>query len=974
MSETDRNAVSAGGRMSRTGNIRLPFLIAIVVVSSMSLLAATLIWQGWSVGRTAIFLSSERSILDMGRIIDEKAQRILAPSSVALSYLVHDPLVEATTLDDRLSRVGVLARTLDDIPFLSSVYVGYADGAFILLRPFRSDEARRLFDAPADADYLAQIITRAKGSPPSGEWRFYGRNLEPLQTLAKPDYSFDPRPRPWFSAATTESGEHLTSPYVFFTTNQVGVTLSRKAVGTAAVVGLDVELAEFGAALESLRMSERSEIAIIGPDSQAVAYTDMSRIFSREGEDLRLKPISELGAPILTRLANEYQPADRAIPLEVGKETWLGLKIPLPALHKADVTMLVAVPSSDLLAPIYDGLANQLWWAAWLMLFLLVLGWTCGRKLGQGLTDLARRAQRLSRFDFQQSTSLTSPITEVRELERVIDDVCATVQRFLTTMETIGQQTHTDEMLQNVLRHTVETTGCELGVVYLMDDGKDAFHLVAKVCAPGVEERYDTLSQTLPLAAGRPEYRAQQSPGQLMLPLSDRRDGMLGLLLLRHPANASYDGEEFRAFAAKLSGGLSSSIAMRSQIEAQRVLLDGFVQLIADAIDAKSPYMGNHCRRVPKLATMIVDQLIQETTGPYGEFKLTTEQRQAFQLATWLHDCGKLTSPEHIIDKATKLETIHNRIHEIRMRFEVIWRDCEIAHLNRCIDGVEVTSSRAALRAEQRELIEEFTFVAGCNVGTELMTDGALARLRRIAGRTWLRHFDNRLGLSRDEEKRLTDIKPRRLPIKEPLLSDRPEHILFWQGGRPPVQKGDPANKYGFDMDLPPNAYNIGELHNLSIARGTLTEEERFKINEHVVQTYIMLRRLSWPKHLWRVPEIASTHHERMDGKGYPRRILASTLSVEERVICLADVFEALTAGDRPYKKAKTVSEALHIMVGMATDGHLDPMLMGYFLEKRLWLNYASDFLVEQQLDHVDTDALRNALPLSSFEQTNPTD
>ena len=323
-----------------------------------------------------------------------------------------------------------------------------------------------------------------------------------------------------------------------------------------------------------------------------------------------------------------------------------------------------------------------------------------------------------------------------------------------------------------------------------------------------------------------------------------------------------------------------------------------------------------------------------------------------------------MTSPEHVIDKATKLEAVHNRVHEVRTRFEVLRRDAVIAHLERLRTGADPEASAAALAADVARLEDDFAFVARSNVGGEFMSDEALARLRDIAGRTFLRHFDDRLGLSREEEARCAGVPSAPLPASEPLLADRPEHVTPWDGHRPPVEKGDPANRYGFDMRLPAHRQNLGELHNLSVRRGTLNDEERFMVNDHVVQTYIMLRSLPWPPGLERVPEIAATHHERMDGNGYPRRIGADRLTVPERVMAVADVFEALTAADRPYKPAKTLSEALRIMVSMGREGHLDPQVLIYFLRSGLWQEYACRFLKPEQRDEMmaEAEALADSL------------
>ncbi len=211
------------------------------------------------------------------------------------------------------------------------------------------------------------------------------------------------------------------------------------------------------------------------------------------------------------------------------------------------------------------------------------------------------------------------------------------------------------------------------------------------------------------------------------------------------------------------------------------------------------------------------------------------------------------------------------------------------------------------------------------------------------------------------------------MPVLEPLLADRPDHLVVWEGKKPPVEKGNPANGYGFDMKLPEHKQNMGEVYNLSIRRGTLTEEDRFKINDHIVQTYIMLRGLPWPPSLKRVPDIAATHHEKIDGKGYPRCLGGEHLTVADRVMALADIFEALTAADRPYKAPKTLTESLKIMAFMCKDQHLDAELFRYFLRSGLWLQYAQRYMKPDQIDTVDIAALEKLLPLPESGGPPPT-
>ena len=379
-------------------------------------------------------------------------------------------------------------------------------------------------------------------------------------------------------------------------------------------------------------------------------------------------------------------------------------------------------------------------------------------------------------------------------------------------------------------------------------------------------------------------------------------------------------------------------------------LLDAIVQLIAKAIDAKSHYTAGHCERVPILAEMILDKL-QSNKPDLFQFK-NEDEKEAFRIGAWLHDCGKVTTPEYVVDKATKLETIYNRIHEIRMRFEVLYRDAYIEYLESCVNGDDEQSAKERLQRVQQELQEEFAFVAECNIGGEFMDEAKKARLEQIAKREWMRYFDDTLGLGVVEKKRYPK-ESQQLPVKERLLADKHSHIV-------PRDNFDyeEYKRYGFTMKVPKHLYNYGELYNLTIERGTLSEEERFKINEHIIMTIKMLESIPFPNALKDIPKYAGTHHEKLDCSGYPRGLCAKDLSVPERVMAIADIFEALSASDRPYKEAKTVSQALKIMAFMAKDGHIDKDILIFFIQEGVYKEYAKRFLKPSALDEVDEEGI----------------
>jgi hypothetical protein len=312
-----------------------------------------------------------------------------------------------------------------------------------------------------------------------------------------------------------------------------------------------------------------------------------------------------------------------------------------------------------------------------------------------------------------------------------------------------------------------------------------------------------------------------------------------------------------------------------------------------------------------------------------------------------------VTTPEYVVDKATKLETICDRIHEIRMRFEVLKRDAEIEYLKARLDGNE---DKAELKKAYEEKIaqidDDFAFIATSNVGGEFMAPELVERVKEISELKWTRTLDDRMGVGHEELKRMKRASEKPLPVIENLLADKEEHIF----DRDPSTIMGPDNPFGFKLDTPEHLFNKGEVYNLTIRRGTLTNEDRFKINEHMVQTIIMLEQLPFPKNLARVPEYAGGHHETLIGTGYPKRLSKEDTTIPARAMAIADIFEALTASDRPYKKPKKLSDSIKIMSFMKKDQHIDGDLFKLFLTSGVYKEYSKMYLLPEQLDDVDID------------------
>ncbi|MFN3883437.1 MAG: HD domain-containing phosphohydrolase [Rhodocyclaceae bacterium] len=400
------------------------------------------------------------------------------------------------------------------------------------------------------------------------------------------------------------------------------------------------------------------------------------------------------------------------------------------------------------------------------------------------------------------------------------------------------------------------------------------------------------------------ECTGYRSRSFLTVPMKNHEGEIIGVLQLinaKHPVTGEV--QTFSAADQHLAESLASQAAIaltnRQLIDQLEALFESFIRLINLAIDEKSPYTGGHCQRVPQLTMMIAEAVNACREGPLADFKLTPVDLHELKIAALLHDCGKVTTPVHVVDKATKLQTLFDRIGLIDTRFEVLKRDAQIATLRRLLELRAPTDPAAesacweAYREEIVTLDAERDFLRRCNIGCEAMRPEDQQRVREIGtGRQW-------------------------------------------------------RNPDGVETDF----LTADEIDNLTIRSGTLTAAERAIINHHIVATIRMLEALPWPKHLKNVPEYAGGHHERMDGRGYPRGLTGEQMSIPARMMAIADIFEALTAKDRPYKPGMKLSQALAIMKKFAANGHIDPDLFDVFMQQKVWRRYAETFLDPAQID-----------------------
>ena len=402
------------------------------------------------------------------------------------------------------------------------------------------------------------------------------------------------------------------------------------------------------------------------------------------------------------------------------------------------------------------------------------------------------------------------------------------------------------------------------------------------------------------------EKTGYRSKSFLTVPMKNHENEIIGVLQLINAIDPPTKqiiafSESHQRLVESLASQAAVALTNHHLIDGLKHLFESFIKLIADAIDEKSPYTGGHCQRVPELTMMLAKAAIATETGPLKDFSMTEKEIYELNIAAWLHDCGKVTTPESVMDKATKLETIFDRIHLVDHRFELLKSQRENAYLHKAIQATQKGSPANTkklthdIKVIKKQLDDDKNFIRKVNFGSESMKPADQQRVKDIANYLY--------------------------------MNDSGQSVKF---------------------------LTENEVYNLTIERGTLTPEERSVINNHIVVTINMLESLPYPKDLRRVPEYAGGHHERMDGKGYPKGLTREQMSIPARMMGIADIFEALTSKDRPYKKAKTLSETLTILGKMCLDNHIDPDIFDLFIREKIYLRYAEKFLEPEQIDKVD--------------------
>ena len=931
-----------------------------------SLFTVLIIISGVSLGWYSYSQLSQNMLISGKALFDDSSAKVVKKIEdesrhihTMLKILDASKLTQASNKQTLVASLPVLSEMLISTSSLSALFIAYSNDDFFLYREVASKSILAQYQAPKKSHFMMTL--RQAGSTCH---HFYDKQNNLLKEVEDPDYDLKITERPWYQKAKNSNDFISTEPYLFHASKEYGVTLAMEDKKNGSVIGADYALGKLSQLLKGFQAYPSSQRIVVNVHGQVIAYQDTNALLSKQGKFDQFKSVVEINQPVLAYVFHHYQNQKGSILFNFNGEDWVGKVSAISSEHNA--LLIQVVKSKQLLSNAYQHRNKSVLITLLIILATLPIAWYFASLLTAPISGLTKDLQKIKNFDFSSPINSQTPIKEIAELISVTNAMKDTISHFQDLSASLVSKQNFQQLLSKINdecnnipnsqgtiillnnKKGYEVKHCHLKALDEDQNGQLYQHL-SELVSSAQQLQGETNNNSIPNEINKLINSALNDEANFnwqLVPMKNRVGANLGYIAVIESQQTPLNQGKLK-YAQAIAGFSALSIESQQLLAEQKHLLESFILLIASAIDSKSPYTGGHCARVPELTKMLSKAACDDKQGNYKSFDLTEEQWEELHIAAWLHDCGKIVTPEYVVDKATKLETIYDRLNELRMRFELL--KCE-AHKNYW-RGLAENQDKYQLTLQRDQLLEqldqEFEFVAECNIGGEFMSDDKTKRLQEIAARTWTRTLSNKIGIAPHQATKIVDCS---LPTQENLLSDKAEHLI----DREHAELTEEGNQWGFDMQTPEYRFNRGELYNLSIKRGTLTDEDRFIINGHMVHTIVMLSKLPFPEHLQQVPVIAGGHHEKMDGTGYPRKVNATELPVTARIMVIADIFEALTASDRPYKERKTLSQSIKIMSFMVKDNHIDAELFKLFLTSGVYLKYAQEYLTEDQIDAVD--------------------
>ena len=706
----------------------LPLSVYIAVLFSLLIVltGGTIAWFNYTQNTRIVLAAGDRVFDELYSDVVADLELGSSRNSSTLAMLSFAPVNAARTLDQRLTSLPLFREAIDGNERIASLYVGYDDGDFFQVLRLGTPEHKAFYRAPEHASYLVWSIEREPRDTVDSRYLFFDRDLVSLGERSVEGPSYDPRERPWYRTALGPANVHVTAPYAFFATGGVGMTGARRnAAGTGVVAG-DLTLAALSALLAERLITPSAALAIYAANGDVIAYHDRPNVTEIQADDAtpQLQTLATLEVPVLFEIAKRADGRDLETDLVWQDRHWKGVQRRLVSHADEQLYLVVAAPVDELVAEAEQIRMRSVLLTGGLVVTVLPLAWLISLLVARPLRTLEAEARGIQAFDFRQLVVTRSPVREVNRLAGSMSAMKRTIRDFLAISADLAAERRLPDLLEEVAREAMQAAEAEAAILYLANDD------VTRLDPAGLALRSAPVipgNTLLPVSiandrgGGKPNRLAQlettqtfevavdeitQHPetalaleaalgGSLPLatavPLKTPHGQVVGVLsFLRaapsDPARPRLSRDRI-AFVEALAGVAAVAIDNQRLFEAQKNLLDALIKLVAGAIDAKSPYTGGHCQRVPVITRLLAEAACASQQPPFENFSLSRDDWEALEIACWLHDCGKITTPEYVVDKATKLQTLYDRIHEVRMRFEVLKRDAEIAYWQAVADS-----------------------------------------------------------------------------------------------------------------------------------------------------------------------------------------------------------------------------------------------------------------------------------------------
>ncbi len=953
--------------------------LAFTFISIISITTSSTIFLTYQQSKELVIERAKKDIKNFADDTENELKEVYKGTQGTIDLLGRSAFKDFMFSEEPIFSRSLLSKILDENPMVNQIEVAGENGAYFFATKL-IDGRESIYGAQKGEMYLFRTMMLDQVTQKNfGHQWFYSNTLEQTRKLNWIKTGFDARKKSWYSKVNNSGKTLASKPYISKVNHQASYFLSTHFTDDNIVISAEVSLNEISKNLSRNKLTESSERMLINTKGDVIASSNREQVLRHPSTGaLYLLNVSEIKDTAIVKIFLEGS-SDEGIKINFNGSNWYGSVNYLELIKGEELIILDSSPEDELLADVYQlAFVSELLSVA--ILFLAIpMSLFMASQLSQPLDKLKLSTQKLKNFEFSKPIDLKTKFDEINELTAVTDQMRATIDRYIIASKRLSTETDIEKILDVLLHESVSSAKVAFGIVYLHDDKtnrciprkwqsqnkleNDFSRCILEYGEVFTDNLINAVSSTglviKPETPGVPasfslwfEHLKSKSIGVASVPLYGNDDEFVGVLFLADDEDVYLNGVMDRGrlrYIQSLCSVAATKIESQSLLEGQTLLIDSFIRVLSEAIDSKSPYTGGHASRVPEVAYELARAANESTEGPFKHFHLNKDKWKQLEVASMLHDCGKVVTPEYVMDKSVKLETIYNRIHEIRMRFELIKCEAERDMWKRVSQGENKILALHHLKEYQQGLDEDFKFICQLNTCSIQCDDEAQQRLHAISEKTWTQTIDDQLGMSPIELDLVRTEAKQSLPKKTPLLLDLQRHIVDHLPCD--LEVAEPDNQWGFKINMPEHRFNNGEVHNLKIFRGTLTPEERNVIEFHSVATIRMLNELPFPAKLKDVVEIAGNHHERMDGNGYPRKIDGKTMRAEAKILAIADVFEALTANDRPYKKANKLSDAVKIMGIMVNNGHLDRDLFELFIESEAYIKYAEKFLSIEQID-----------------------